>query len=310
MIMRLKHLVFIAITLSLSLAGSAQSTKKLEASIRDLLQGFHGQAGVFVKYLPTGKTIAINADTVFPTASMIKIPILVGVMDKIRKQELTYHQEMFYKDSLLYPGVDILGSFKDGEKIELSKLLMLMLSTSDNTASLWLQSIAGGGTRINQILDSLGFTTTRVNSRTPGREENRNLYGWGQTSPREMATLFERIYRREIFNATISDRMLRLMGRNYWDEEALSQLPPEIFVACKNGAVNESRSETMLVMAPHGPYIVSVITKNQQDTSWNSDNEGWVLARKLSRLLWTSFEPRYKWEPELGVDGKPAAKKE
>lgn len=308
--MRVKQLLLATIAFCFCLAGRAQNTKKLEANIRELLQGFHGQAGVFVKYLPTGKTITINADTVFPTASMIKIPILIGVMDKIRKQELTYHQEMFYKDSLLYPGVDILGSFKDGEKIELSKLLMLMLSTSDNTASLWLQSIAGGGTRINQILDSLGFTTTRVNSRTPGREENRNVYGWGQTSPREMATLFERIYRREIFNASISDRMLRLMGRNYWDEEALSQLPPEIFVACKNGAVDESRSETMLVMAPHGPYIVSVITKNQQDTSWNSDNEGWVLARKLSRLLWTSFEPRYKWEPELGVDGKLAAKKE
>jgi beta-lactamase class A len=290
--MKLHHLVITVGTMILGLSAWAQPTKKLEAEIRDLLQGFHGQAGVFVKYLPTGK-----------------IPILLGVMDKIRKQELTYHQEMIYKDSLLYPGVDILGSYKDGEKIELSKLLMLMLSTSDNTASLWLQSVAGGGTRINQILDSLGYTITRVNSRTPGREDNRNVYGWGQTSPREMARLFEQIYRRQIFSDKACDRMLRLMGRNYWDEEALSQLPPEIFVACKNGAVDESRSETMLVMAPHGAYIMSVITKNQQDTSWNSDNEGWVLARKLSRLLWTSFEPRYQWVPELGVDGKPAAVK-
>ena len=63
---------------------------------------------------------------------------------------------------------------KTNEKIVLKKVIMLMLTTSDNTASLWLQSLAGTGTRINEILDSLGFSNTRVNSRTPGRENNRS----------------------------------------------------------------------------------------------------------------------------------------
>ena len=78
-------------------------------------------------------------------------------MDKIDKGELNYNEELVYKDSLLYEGVDILGSFKTNEKIVLKKVIMLMLTTSDNTASLWLQSLAGTGTRINAILDSLGF---------------------------------------------------------------------------------------------------------------------------------------------------------
>jgi beta-lactamase class A len=57
----------------------------------------------------------------------------------------------------LYAGVDILGSLKNNEKIELSKVMMLMLTMSDNTASLWLQSLAGTGTRINELMDSLGL---------------------------------------------------------------------------------------------------------------------------------------------------------
>ena len=88
-------------------------------------------------------------------------------MDKIQRGELTYDSTLVYKDSLLYEGTDILGSFKNDEKILLKKVMMLMLTTSDNTASLWLQSLAGKGTRINEILDSLGFISTRVNSRTP-----------------------------------------------------------------------------------------------------------------------------------------------
>lgn len=267
----------------------AQTDKKLQQQIMPLFEGFNGVAGVYIKNLRTGKTAFINADTIFPTASMVKVPILLGIMNKIKHGALSYHQELEYKDSLLYAGSDILGSYKNNEKIELSKLMMLMLTTSDNTASLWLQSLAGTGTVINQLLDSMGLVHTRVNSRTPGREEHRQQYGWGQSTPREMVLLFEKIYRRQCISDSASDKMLRLLGRNYWDEEAISEIPPTIFVASKNGAVNASRSETLLVMAPRNPYIFSIITKNQRDVSWQRENEGWVLARKLSALLWQYY---------------------
>lgn len=288
------RLFFLFASLFLVSNTKAQRTdRKLEKEINRIVQGFHGEVGIYVKNLKTGKVAAYQSDSLFPTASMVKIPILVGIMDKIARGELQYHQELIYNDSLLYAGSDILGSFKSGEKIELSKVMMLSLSTSDNTASLWLQSLAGGGVRINELLDSLGLQYTRVNSRTPGRRENWEIYGWGQSTPHEMASLMEKIYHGQVINREVSNRMLRVLGRNYWDEEAISQIPPTVFVASKNGAVNESRSETLLVMAPHGPYIFSIMTKNQADQSWNEDNEGWELARRLSALLWSHFEPRY-----------------
>ena len=192
----------------------------------------------------------------------------------------------------------VISSFKSNEKIVLKKVLMLMLTTSDNTASLWLQSIAGKGTRINEILDSLGFKNTRVNSRTPGRENNRTQYGWGQTTPFEMGTIFEKIYRNEISSPAACDRMMRCLGRNYWDEdEAISQIPPTIEVFSKNGCVNASRSEVLLVNAPHNPYVFCIFTKNNKDISWKHENEAWTMARKVSALLWNYYEPTNKWEP-------------
>ena len=239
----MRKILFLLTAVIITTMLAAQKTdKKLQRKVEELIKGFNGDIGVYVKNLENGKTIAINADTVFPTASMVKIPILIGVMDKIARGELSYHQQLVYKDSLLYAGSDILGSFKSDEKITMSKVIMLMLTTSDNTASLWLQSLAGKGTRINELLDSMGFIATRVNSRTPGREAIRNIYGWGQTSPREMATLMEKIVRGEVINKERSEQMLRLLGRNYWDENAVSQIPAGVFVASKNGAVNESRS--------------------------------------------------------------------
>lgn len=288
------------VIMSNSLAAQTRTDRKLQEKINELVktQQVRGVVGIYVKNLRTGKTAGFQADTLFPTASIVKVPILVGVMDKIEKGELQYNQDLEYKDSLLYAGVDILGSFKSGEKIELSKVMMLMLTMSDNTASLWLQSLAGTGARINEILDSLGLRFTRVNSRTPGREENRKQFGWGQTTPREISTLMEKIYRGEVVSPKASERMLRVLGRNYHDVNGISRIPPYIFVASKTGEVNQSRNETLLVMAPNGPYVYTISTKNLEDQSWASTNEAWVLCRKLSSLLWQHFEPRSKWKAE------------
>lgn len=274
--------------------------KILESKLQETLNGFNGVVGVYVKNLKTNKFVAINADTIFPTASMVKIPIMVGTFDKILKGRLKYDQELTYKDSLHYDD-GIVGSLKDGAKIELNKVMMLMCTISDNTGSLWLQAMAGG-TRINVIMDSLGLKNTRVNSRTAGREANRTEYGWGQTTPREMAELLTMIRQRKVFTADASDRMYRNLGRQFWDTEGLSQLPENIKYGSKNGAVNRSRSEVVLVHAPHGEYVYCIITKKQTDESWKRENEGYELLRKVSALLWNYYEPKSKFKPVEGYE--------
>ena len=282
-------LILVLASFFLNQALAQRNNKKLEKEVAALMKGFNGSIGIYVKDLKKGKTISINADTIFPTASMVKIPILVGVMDKLSRGELTFNQNLQYRDSLLYEGVDILGSFKDSATIELGKVVMLMLTMSDNTASLWLQSLAGKGTRINELLDSMGLKYTRVNSRTPGREANRTEFGWGQTTPKEMALLMEKIVNGQVISKEHSAQMLRLLGRNYWDEYAISQIPSDVFVASKGGAVDKSRSEVLFVNGKGARYIFCISTKNNKDESWEKDNEAWELTRKISGLLWNYF---------------------
>src|ERR1700738_2805217 len=107
--------IFILLSLFvLFLEAFAQKTdKKLKNGLEGLIKGFQGEIGIYGKNLKNGKTVAINEDGLFPTASIVKIPILIGIMDKISRGELNYHQDLRYRDSLFYAGVDLLGSFKD-----------------------------------------------------------------------------------------------------------------------------------------------------------------------------------------------------
>ena len=304
-------LVCLASALSIALLaiprGSAAHASEdmdddLQAEIEQLVNGFQGDVGIYVRHLETGESAALNADSLFPTASMIKVPILLKTFDAIDRGELDYDQKLTYRDSLHYPGDDLLGSFRDGEPLPLSKAVLLMQTTSDNTASLWLQHLSGTGAAINEWLADHGFESTRVNSRTDGRTDDWERYGWGQTTPREMAELVTLIRNGEAVSAAASEEMYRILTRTYWDEEALSQIPPTVQAASKQGFVSHSRSEVVLVNAPSGDYVFCIITKNQEDQRRAYDNEGFVLIRDLSRLLWTHFEPDSDWEPAEGLE--------
>ena len=293
-----------------SLLGAQSSPRerrdpRLEAELAELARGVRGTVGIYVKHLRTGRTAAINADTVFPTASMIKVPILAATYDAMERGALRFDTILTYTDSLDYGPEgdvgDILAMAADSTKITLGRVVMLMATMSDNTASLWLQSLSGTGVRINEWLAANGFDSTRMNSRTPGRREIWEKYGWGQTTPREMARLLTLIRDGKAVSRPASEEMYRVLTRQYWNGQSLSQIPPWVQVATKSGSVDASRSEVVLVNAPSGDYVFCVITKNQADTSYGPGNEGYALLRKVSALLWRRFEPRHPWTPADGA---------
>jgi len=304
MLHRSKIAFFAVVIVLLSGCGTTDRPDLIDvaADIAPLIDAFDGRAGVYIKDLVTGQEIGINADTLYPTASMIKVPIMVAVFDRIDRGELEYQQELVYVDSLFYSDGDITGELRDSATVALSEMVFLSISKSDNTASLWLQELAGTGTAINAWLGEHGFEGTRMNSRTPGRRGDWETFGWGQTTPREMARLMEMIYSGEAVSPAASAEMLRVLQRPWWDDEALSQIPPSIQVASKNGAVSASKSEVVLVHAPSGPYLFSVITADQSDTRWTVDNEGYELIRAVSGILWNAFEPDMPWTPPAGLD--------
>ena len=92
---------------------------RLVSQLRALTDTFHGVAGVYVLNLKTGREAAINADTIFPTASIVKIPILAGIFDKIAQGAYTYHQSLVYRDTLARKGSGLMQFFKDSTVVDL-----------------------------------------------------------------------------------------------------------------------------------------------------------------------------------------------
>ena len=286
-------LILILLFIGLSCRSDIAGREKLEANVLELIKDFNGDVGIYIRHSFRNTVVGVNENKIFPTASMIKIPILVKIFDKIEAGTLKMDSVVYFsKRAINYPwkGDDALSRFKDGEDITISKLLAHMITFSDNHASLWLQDVAGGGTAINAWLKENGFEHTRLNSRTEGREVHYQQYGWGQTTPKEMVELMAMIRGGRVISAAASLEIYRQLTRSYYDDEALSEIPPTVQAASKQGAVSQSRSEVVLVNAPNGDYVFSIITDNQIDKSWADNNEGFILIRSLSKMLWDHFE--------------------
>jgi beta-lactamase class A len=90
----MKKLFLLIFLMSFSYSFSQKNNNRLQKKLAPLIQQHKGISGIYVYDVKRNKTVSINADTLFPTASMVKVPILIGIMQKIEKGELNYHQSL------------------------------------------------------------------------------------------------------------------------------------------------------------------------------------------------------------------------
>jgi hypothetical protein len=61
----------------------------------------------------------------------VKVPLLVGLFDAFAAGRLRFQQPLTYRDSLAYPGEDLVAQLRDSATVPLSEVAMLMESASE-----------------------------------------------------------------------------------------------------------------------------------------------------------------------------------
>lgn len=286
---------------------TAQEFALLRGEMDALAAGFGGALGYSL--LHRGTTPALlhrRGDDAFPTASTIKTAIMGEALHQVTGGVLAWNVEIPVTPTT---GPREAGGpafyFKDDAHLGLAEWLHLMIALSDNTATIVLRNHLGQK-NINDWLAANECATTRIlNGRDTdalGLRPLQQQYGLGMTTPNEMTRLFARIADGKAGTPAACDRMIRILGQQFWDDGILSQVPPTVRTACKTGAVDRSRSDGALINAPNGPYILAIYTKEQKDTRWVADNAGDVAIRALSRLVWRCYDPAQAWSPPPGAE--------
>jgi beta-lactamase class A len=197
--------------------------ERLRANIERITKSVNAKWGIYIKCLETGEELAINADEVMDTMSVIKIPLMVEAFRQIEAGKFSLTDRYTLKAEDKRPGTGIMRSLDDGATMTIKDVITLMNIVSDNTATDILFEKVGGPEPVNELMRSYGLTTIRATGPTdawfkalraaPDRAkfhaEGKNPFGLA--SPRDIGRLLEKISRGEAVSKKASDQMLQIM---------------------------------------------------------------------------------------------------
>lgn len=129
----------------------------LERRIRAITDSLAADWAVYVRFLAGGEEIAINADRMQDTMSLIKVPLLVALMRRVDRGEADLSTRINLSDDHKRLGTGVLLLLDEGASITLKDAAWLMIVVSDNTATDICLEAAGGVAAVNAEMVALGI---------------------------------------------------------------------------------------------------------------------------------------------------------
>ncbi|MFN8486791.1 MAG: serine hydrolase [Caldilineaceae bacterium] len=231
--------------------------QQLEDNLHRQIAGFPGVAGIAVKDLTDNLTLAINADELFPTASTIKVHILVQLLMRAAAGEVNLQERIPVQPEQHVYGSGVLAYLQGPVEMTLLDIAILMIIASDNTATNLCLEYAGIEAT-NRLLETLGLTQTKVRRKMMDHlaavREQENV-----STPAELVRIFELLHTGQP-SPVVAEQCLEILKKpkqGFLDRA----LPADLPHANKPGYVPGARCDAGLVYLPRRPYLVAIMTK-------------------------------------------------
>lgn len=274
-------------------AVARADTAALHRTLDSLAAAHHGVVGYSVHNIDTGERLELRGDETFPTASLIKVTVLVALYDLVEKGEISLDDRITVLKIDKVPGSGQLQFLHDGAEITVRDAAWLMTTISDNTATnLLLDKVAIR--RVWQKMEALGLPRSKIHSKSFQRftsvaMDSSVKYGLGVTTPNEMAKLFGLLATGTAVSARADSAMLDMLAHNT-DSESMQRYVVGVSAPRKTGATDAVRTECALFRL-QSRVVACALTKENQDQRWVVDNEAQVTLGKMGLAI-TSAWPR------------------
>lgn len=283
-----------------ALFAQSKPDAALDSAVKARIANFPGTVTLAAKNLSTGAKYSLGAEQPTRTASTIKLAIMVECFYEAAEGKLKWTEPIKLTQDEKVSGTGILQDLSPGDELPIRDMVDLMIVLSDNTATnLILNRITGNA--VNARMAQLGFQQIRVMRKILGdgkdlkpfptgitdegaKEENKK-WGIGRSSPAEMLTLLEKLYRGELVDKQASDEMLAIMKRQRDHNGIGRDMKDDVTIASKSGALDHLRSDVGIVYSKRGPIAMAITVEGIPEINYGPDNAGDLLISALSEVL-------------------------
>lgn len=267
---------------------------ELKRAIEPLVKQHSGDVAVAIQNLDTGERYHFNAQTPMPTASLIKLPILVAAYQLSDRGDLDLTKSVRLNADDKVPGSGILTEhFSSGISLPLGDYLRLMIRYSDNTATNVVADQIGLETT-TKMMESLQLMHTKLHSKvyrgdTTIAPQRSRQFGIGSTTAAEMVQLLSLLQAGRLASESSTRMITEHLLQCDDDSKLAAGLPSGTRFAHKTGAIANCRTDAGVIETPRGPIAVCFLTNKNEDQRWADDNEANRLAAKIGAAIIQRF---------------------
>lgn len=267
----------------------------LKDRLAPLAKAHKGRVAIAVKHLTTDASYYLNADEPMPTASLIKLAVMVEVYQQASEGRVKLTDLITLHDADKVPGSGILTAhFSDGAVFSLRDAVRLMIVFSDNTATNLVLDKVGIRATADRM-KAWGFPNTKIHARvfrgqtTSVFPERTKRFGLGSTSARETVGLLEKLHAGKVVSPKACQEMLEHLKKCDDRDKFTRLLPPKTVVAHKTGSLEDVRTDAGIIETPAGRVVLCVMTADNEDHRWEPDNAGNVFCAKVAKEVYDYF---------------------
>jgi beta-lactamase class A len=228
----------------------ATDLETLQHELSDYLDEQEGHYGLYLIDLTANKSLSINGDETFYSASTSKLPFALYVLDQAARGQVDLNERLTYSESDYEEGTGLLqDSIMEGDAYSIRDLVRLSITHSDNIAFQMLLRRFGGSETLFGHMSKLG-------GRVVGVADDTYI-----TSPRDMA-LYMRGFSSgsALKNADLRAFLKDALEHTVFTDRIAAGVPEGVPVAHKIGTLENAVNDVAWVEAPGRPFILAIFS--------------------------------------------------
>jgi beta-lactamase class A len=282
---------------------TAASPSALDARLSSIAERFSGDLSVAARHLTTSEVVTLEADRLMPTASVIKVPILVALLRAVETGAVHLGTRVEMRATDRRGGSGILAALEAGLAPTVRDLATLMVVLSDNTATNMVLDQIGGVGPVNAEMDALGLPGIRLHNRIDFEVIGSDVRRLGEASARDISTLFHLIAMGGAVSREASRAMEEILGSQQYLDQAIRYVQvmpywrdlgqtPMIITATKTGFFPGTRVDSGIVrFSQGGGFTFCVMNHGSSDETFVAESEGAVINGLVGKALLEHWWP-------------------
>lgn len=221
---------------------------------------------IYVWEYEQGRYVDINADKIYPAASIIKVPILVRMFKSIEANQFTIYDEMKMIEQYRSTGSGNLQYAPANKLYTMDYLAKTMIQDSDNTSTNMIMAKMGGMDDVNIGLRDWGISKTYVRTWLP------DLEGTNKTTASDMAKILYNLDNPGFLNVNSREYIIDYMSHVKNNRLIQAGLGEGALFVHKTGDIGTMLGDAGIVFAPNGgKYIVVILAERPHNSQQGKD---------------------------------------